>query len=176
MGPLYYFAYGSNLHPLRLRRRAPSARVIGRAQLRGYRLRFHKRGRDGTAKCDAWRTERRTDLVQGVVYRIARGDRRALDFAEDLGRGYEIRPLWVSVGSRRRIVFAYLTRREAIADELLPFDWYLDYVVRGGQHHGLPGRYLSMLRRQEVLRDPNAARRRVNRRVLLSDERPYRRR
>ena len=37
-----YFAYGSNLHPPRLRARTPSARALGRADLEGYRLLFHK--------------------------------------------------------------------------------------------------------------------------------------
>lgn len=172
----YYFAYGSNLHPLRLRSRAPSARVVGRAGLRGYRLRFHKRGRDGSAKCDARWTGRRSDLVYGVVYSIARGDRRALDLAEDLGRGYDRERVWVSLGVRRRVVFAYLTRREAIEEELRPLDWYLDFVSRGARHHGLPGRYLLEIEREEVLRDPHGARRRFNRRVLLSGAPPYRRR
>jgi len=105
MGPLYYFAYGSNLHPLRLRERARSARVLGRGHLRGYRLRFHKRGRDLSAKCDAWWTGRREYLVQGVVYRIGRGDRRLIDRAEDRGRGYDSVRLLVSMRGRPRLVF-----------------------------------------------------------------------
>ena len=174
MDRLYYFAYGSNLHPERLRTRAPSARVLGNARLRGYRLRFHKRGRDSSAKCDAWRTGQRTDLVHGVVYSIARSDGRALDLAEDLGRGYDREPVWVTLGVRRRIVFSYLTRPEAIDDDLRPLDWYLDYVLRGARHHGLPGRYLSRIARENAVQDPERARRRVNRCVLLTGAKPYR--
>jgi gamma-glutamylcyclotransferase (GGCT)/AIG2-like uncharacterized protein YtfP len=176
MGHLYYFAYGSNLHPLRLHGRAPSARVLGRAWLRGCRLRFHKRGRDGSAKCDAWRTGWRGDLVHGVVYQVARGDRQALDRVEDVGCGYDRTLVWVSVGGRRRAVFTYLARPEAIAEGLRPFDWYLGYVVSGARHHGLPGRYLAGLRREEALRDGDAPRRLLNRRVLLRGAPPYRRR
>jgi len=86
MRDLDYFAYGSNLHPPRLRERTPSARVRGKALLRGYRLKLHKRGRDLSAKCDAARTGRREDLVRGVVYRIARGERRLLDRVLRTGR------------------------------------------------------------------------------------------
>jgi len=168
MTRLYYFAYGSNLHPLRLRARTPSANVLGRAKLRGYRLLFHKRGRDCSAKCDAWWTGQSGDLVQGVVYRIARGNRHNLDRAEDLGRGYDRVLVWVSMGGRRRLVFTYLARPEAIAEELQPFDWYLDYVLQGAWHHGLSGRYLEQVRRETSVRDPNSARRRLNRRMLLS--------
>lgn len=176
MGRLYYFAYGSNLHPMRLRARTRSASVLGRARLRGYRLRFHKRGRDLSAKCDAWRTGRREDMVHGVLYRIARGDRRILDRAEDLGQGYDRVRLRVSVSGRQRVVFTYLARREAIAVGLRPFDWYLEYVQRGARHHGLPGRYLQRLRREASVRDRSSVRRRLNRRVLLSGAPPYRRR
>lgn len=176
MRRLYYFAYGSNLHPLRLRARTPSYSVLGRAKLRGYRLRFHKRGRDCSAKCDAWWTGRSGDVVQGVVYRIARGDRRNLDRAEDLGRGYDRVRVWVSMGGRQRLVFTYLARPEAIAEELQPFDWYLDYVLHGARHRGLPGRYLARVRRETSVRDPNSARRRLNRRMLLSGATPYPRR
>ena len=162
MGSLFYFAYGSNLHPRRIRSRAKSARVVGRAQVRGYRLRLQKRGRDGSAKCDACLTGQRGDLVHGMVYRIARADRRRIDRAEDLGRGYDRVRLRVSMGGCPREVFAYLARAEAIDEGLLPFDWYLDYVVRGGRFHRLPARYLAALNRTRKLRDPNTARRHRN--------------
>jgi hypothetical protein len=35
----------------------------------------------------------------------------------------------------------------------LRFDWYLDYVLRGGRYHGLSGRYLAALARTERQRD-----------------------
>jgi len=175
MGRLFYFAYGSNLHPMRLRARTPSASVLGRARLRGYCLGFHKRGRDQSAKCNARRTGQGGDMVHGVVYRIARGERRMLDRAEDLGQGYDRVRLRVSVGGRQRVVFAYLARHEAIRDGLRPFDWYLEYVQRGARHHGLTGRYLQRLQREVSVRDWSSARRRFNRRVLLSGAPPYRR-
>ena len=63
-----YFAYGSNLHPARLAARTPSCHALGRAVLARHVLRFHKRGRDGSAKCDAWFTGDPTDRLYGVVY------------------------------------------------------------------------------------------------------------
>jgi hypothetical protein len=176
MGRLYYFAYGSNLHPERLRTRAPSARALGRARLRGYRLQFHKRGRDSSAKCDAWRTGRRTDLVYGVVFSVARSDRRVLDAAEDIGCGYDRKLVSVTLGVRRRIVFSYLTRPEAIDANLRPLEWYLGFVLRGARHHGLPGRYLSRIAREDATQDPERTRHRRNRRVLLTGAKPHRRR
>ena len=46
---MLYAAYGSNLHPARLSRRAPSAEFVGTALLPGWELRLHKRGQDGSA-------------------------------------------------------------------------------------------------------------------------------
>jgi gamma-glutamylcyclotransferase len=176
MSPLYYFAYGSNLHPRRLRLRTPGARPLGRANLRGYRLRLHKLGQDKSAKCDVCYTGRRDDLVHGAVYRLPRRDRIALDRAEDLGRGYRRVRLHVNLRGRRRMVFTYVALPEAIADGLAPFDWYLAYVLRGARYHGLPGGYVRRLRGGKAVRDDDAARRLHHRGVTLSGAPPYRRR
>lgn len=176
MSPLYYFAYGSNLHPLRLRLRTPGARRLGTAHLRGYRLRFHKVGRDKSAKCNAWSTGERRDLVHGVVYRIARRDLLALDRAEDLGRGYRRLRVQVTLRGRRRIVNSYVALPEAIAEGLAPMDWYRGYVLRGARHQGLPGRYIRRLGMVPAVRDRNAARRAGHLRVMRRGAAPYRRR
>ncbi|MDH3909632.1 MAG: gamma-glutamylcyclotransferase, partial [Gammaproteobacteria bacterium] len=46
-----YAAYGSNLHPRRLRERIKSATLRGTSFLHKYTLQFHKRGQDRSAKC-----------------------------------------------------------------------------------------------------------------------------
>ena len=38
MANRFYFAYGSNMNPDRIRERIPNARVVGRATIRGWRL------------------------------------------------------------------------------------------------------------------------------------------
>ena len=85
---LHYFAYGSNMSIARLRSRVPSARSLGCCRLEEHDLRFHKAGRDGSAKCDALHTGRKQDLVHGVLFRIDALERPALDMAEGLGHGY----------------------------------------------------------------------------------------
>jgi len=49
---MLYAAYGSNLHPDRLKQRVPSARLCGPSVVEGWGLRFHKRGQDESSKCD----------------------------------------------------------------------------------------------------------------------------
>ena len=156
-----YFAYGSNLHPLRLAERTPSCLAIGPARLRGYALRFHKRSLaagDGSGKCDAFATGRPDDVLHGAVYRIDLDDRPALDAAEGNGRGYDrvVRNAETSAGSLA--VELYVAQAGWIDPALRPFDWYLELVVAGAAHHELPIDYRHRVERTPVMRDADARR------------------
>ena len=67
---LYYLAYGSNLHPVRLSERVPSAELLGVVELREYRLVFQKRGWDGSSKCTLVRTGETSVGAYGAMYAI----------------------------------------------------------------------------------------------------------
>lgn len=156
-----YFAYGSNLHPARLAERTPSCRAIGAATLVGYTLRFHKRSKaagDMSGKCDAWATGRRDDVVHGAIYRIHRRDLPALDAAEGNGRGYERVTIQAFSPGRRYDVQVYVAQPGWIDAALKPYDWYLEFVVRGAGHHGLPDAYRRGLARTPSMPDPDSAR------------------
>ena len=47
-----YFAFGSNMLLERIKKRVPSARVLGNATLGGYALRFNKLSKDGSGKAN----------------------------------------------------------------------------------------------------------------------------
>ena len=82
-----YFAYGSNLSYARLAARIGRCAVLGTAELRGFRLEFHKRGADGSAKCNAHRTDYHADSVLGVIYVISEVQKSVLDRYEGVGFG-----------------------------------------------------------------------------------------
>jgi gamma-glutamylcyclotransferase len=65
---VHYLAYGSNLHPLRLTLRVPSARVIGVVEMPGYMLEFHKRSIDGSGKCLIYTEQGEHHKMYGVLY------------------------------------------------------------------------------------------------------------
>lgn len=154
---LHYFAYGSNLHPARMRLRVPSALALGCAVLTGHQLRFHKRSRhDGSAKCDAHFTGRPQDRIYGAVYSLTAADKAALDAIE--GPGYEIAERVVIRAGCQQAVFLYRARPEAIADDLQPFDWYHALVLAGARHHGLPSAYVAALAAIPCRVDPDPAR------------------
>jgi hypothetical protein len=155
--PVNYFAYGSNMSMPRIRARVPSARPLGVFALPGHELRFHKIGRDGSAKCDAFFTGRETDAVHGVVFEIAAGEIDALDRAEDLGRGYRRRTVTVFDPTEGRIeAFAYFAI--AVDQRLRPFTWYKQHVLAGARSAGLRPRYVHRIEGVESIRDPDSGR------------------
>lgn len=154
---LHYFAYGSNLHPERMRRRVPSATALGTAVLTGHLLRFHKRSQsDGSAKCDAHYTGRPEDRVYGVVYSLRPAEKAALDAVE--GPGYEVAERVVIHAGGQRPVFLYRARPETLDPALRPYDWYHALVVAGARHHRLPAAYVEALAAISAEPDPDPER------------------
>ncbi len=140
-GP-FVFAYGSNLDSKRMLERAPSAEVVGLANLPLHALRFHKRGsKDGTGKANAFHSESASDTVEGVVYRLDPSDLTKLDSVEGRGYGYDRHSMafHVVVGGRTKTLEAwvYLADADFIDDSLRPRAWYVGHVLRGAREHGL---------------------------------------
>ena len=89
----YVLAYGSNLSLERMKRRCPSCKVVGTAELPGYRLLFKKSmtGAYATIEQDAnW-------TVPVVVYRISAADELRLDRFEGCPAYYYKREFMLSV-------------------------------------------------------------------------------
>jgi len=156
-----YLAYGSNLHPGRLRRRTPSARLLGTTTLRGWGLHWHKRGVDGSGKCNVVAGQGAASEVHGAVYAIASAERAALDAAE--GEGYGARTLKIPEYGR---VFLYMARPQYVVEGLRPYRWYRDYVVRGARYHGFPASYVAHILAMPWLEDPDPRRSRGHEEIL----------
>ena len=131
---------------MRAEGRAPSATVVAVGRLSGHALRFHKRGRDGSGKCDAFETGDASHCVWGVVYDISARDECRLDRVEGLGVGYDKRAVDVTAGTERLRCITYLARASHIEPCLQPLAWYVEWVVDGAVEHGLPATYVDSLR------------------------------
>ena len=150
--PLPVFSYGSNLCLERIRARAPSVEVLGTGYVTGRRLAFHKIGVDGSGKADAFFTGREADRVWGTLHRMSPTDRIALDACEG---GYELERVEVVRKDGGRVpALAYVALASRIAEQLTPWCWYLDYVLRGARELGLPSEYLEAIRAFPCARDP----------------------
>jgi hypothetical protein len=153
-----YFAYGSNMSLRRLRVRVPSACVVSVATLRAHELRFHKRGRDGSAKCDIYSTGEASHRVIGVLYTIDPCERHALDLAEGLGAGYDEKEVSVTAEAGEMVI-AFTYQATDLAPELKPYHWYKQHVYLGALENRLPPDYLAMIAATEAIEDADRERR-----------------
>jgi hypothetical protein len=153
---LHYLAFGSNLHPIRLGERVPSARLLGRVALPGYRLAFHKRGADGSGKGDLV-VAGADSLAVGALFEMAAEDKPNLDAAE--GAGYRCDTMTVELGGRTFEAFVYLGEDPYIDPELRPFRWYRDVIWHGARFNGAPGDYLDAIAAVPAVEDPDPDRR-----------------
>lgn len=151
-----YFAYGSNMSLKRLRQRVPSAVPIGTFSLPEHHLLFHKRGKDDSAKCDAYHTHDPSDVVIGRLYHIDEIEKPALDHAEGLGNGYEEKIIRVfNTKSSFKAVTYYATN---LNSRLKPFTWYKQHVLIGAKEANLPVEYIRAIESTLTIEDYDKAR------------------
>ena len=154
---MLYFSYGSNMSSARLLARVPSARIYSTAILVAHDLRFHKKSKDGSGKCDAFHTGNPRDQINGVVFEIDVTGKRVLDRLEGLGIGYDEKEVALMAGDGQ--AFRALTYYDTIIDETLkPYHWYKHHVLAGALENGLPEVYVNSIRAVETIADPNQQR------------------
>jgi hypothetical protein len=165
---MHYLAYGSNLHPIRLQQRVPSATLIGIAELAGFELAFHKRGRDGSGKCNLAEARGETRSVFGAIYVIEPQEKPLLDEAEGNGRGYLEHPVRAVHGGSEYQCFTYRAQASHIDEDLAPYHWYKELVVLGTCFLGMPDQYSAQIDSVRSIQDPDANRRRLHEELLRS--------
>ncbi len=146
-----YFAYGSNLSLNRLHARVPSAVPSGVFTLPRHKLIFHKIGRDGTAKCDAFLTGNPSDIVIGRLYEIDVMEKQNLDRAEGLGSGYDEKIIKVFNDSGSVMAATYYATD--LDSTLKPFTWYKQHVLIGAREANLPEAYIAGIEAVPAIED-----------------------
>ncbi|MES9990389.1 MAG: gamma-glutamylcyclotransferase family protein [Candidatus Thiodiazotropha sp.] len=154
---MLYFSYGSNMSSRRLSSRVAAAEFVTIATLHGHELVFHKKGKDGSAKCDAFETNSNKQFVMGVVYKVSNADRVRLDRIEGVGKGYERKAVEI-VTPLGKPLAAYTYYATHIDATLKPFDWYRHHVITGALEYELPNSYIDSLRNIDTVQDPDSAR------------------
>lgn len=148
-----YFAYGSNMKAERVRRRAPSARAIGRARLLHKCMMCNKQGDDGSGKANL--VDSPGAVVWGVLYKLAPLELAELDQAEG---GYQ-RVTLTALGEQGEPVEAEVYVSTTLTADSTPYDWYRDLIVQGALEHGLPEDYVERLTRLVAKPDPHRSKR-----------------
>ncbi len=151
-----YFAYGSNMSLARLKERVPSAQRIGTYFLEMHDLRFHKAGRDGSAKCDAFYTGG-DHLIYGSLFEMDPVEKTMLDRAEGLGFGYLDKRVQL-LNAKGETISALIYYATQIDDALKPYTWYLNHVLIGAKESRLPLSYTRNIELIEAIEDHDTER------------------
>ena len=144
--PVWYFAFGANMHDSAFRARRGMRPAEWRAgRVKGYRLRFNLEGWPRGRAAPANIAPDPGAEVWGVLYRITRKQLLHLDSTEGVpGRRY--RHLWVEAedveGNALRAVTYIAEGKETDGNPSLR---YITLLREGARAHGLPEPYLRFL-------------------------------
>jgi cation transport regulator ChaC len=140
----YYFAYGSCMCPVDLKRSLGEKThiyVIGPATLKGYRLGFYSYS--ALRNCGVLDVIKDpTARVEGVLYQLPQRLSYTLDEREGVHQNWyrhEVVDIY-SQGQLYKDVRTYVVV-DKLAEELAPNDWYFNVVLRGAVTCGLPEQY-----------------------------------
>ena len=126
-----YFAYGSNMDTARMLARCPSARLVGKATLRGYRL---------VERLYADIEPAGGRVAEGVVWTVTAADLRRLDGFEGVGSGcYRRRVYTIVINGRTYGAYGYeMTPETRRVRDGRPYpDEYRRLCSRGACAHGV---------------------------------------
>ena len=151
------FAYGSNLDEDQMVDRCESAKYIGNACLKGYRLDFTRfSDTRGCAVADV--VEEEGSEVWGVIYEISEEDCNKLDGCEGYRPGrakkenaYNREVIEVFENGdpdRPKEVSIYIANKQT--NPGYPSREYQDHILKGARHFNLPESYIEMLEQVKI--------------------------
>ena len=132
-----YFAYGSNLCVRQMARRCPGAVDPRPAMLADHEWLINERGVATVEPFDG-------SQVHGVVWQLTDHDLATLDSAEGVPVRYRRDRLIVHTDDGPSQAWVYIDHR---VDPGPPRPGYLERIVDGALHHGLPQRWVEFLKR-----------------------------
>ncbi len=134
-----YFAYGSNMSPIQMtEERCPGSEPIGIGKLRGYRLVIN---RNGVATI----VPEENGEVIGILWSITDQHERTLDGKEGVATGYYTRH-WVIIEKQSGGEVKALVYIAAESEPGHPREGYLEKILYGAEHFGLPEEYIRELK------------------------------
>lgn len=162
-----YFAYGSNLHPIRLEDRLGKVNFRGVGKLSYTEIHFHKIGSDGSGKATIKSSDEYSNYVLGAVYELSKKQEKLLDKFESLGAGYNKMEVAVEFDNNEKFsCFTYEGAREYVDYSSLPFHWYKQLVVQGCRFLDFPSDYIESIMNTDSIADQNKKRVEVNERLI----------
>ena len=115
----YYFAYGSNLHHLQMKRRCPNCRFVKKFILRNYRLSF--RSKYGAADIE----KKMGGKVYGALYLISKTAEKKLDIYEEYPSLYT--KMYFKYESKKIMTYIMVKKTKLVSPTL----HYLNIIKQG---------------------------------------------
>jgi phage replication-related protein YjqB (UPF0714/DUF867 family) len=140
-----YFAYGSNLCTAQMARRCPDAAHPRPAMLADHDWLINQRGVATVEPFDG-------SQVHGVVWQVSDRDLATLDSAEGVPVRYRRDRLVVHTDDGPAPAWVYVDHR---VEPGAPRPGYLERIIDGAMHHGLPQRWLEFLKRWDPANWPH---------------------
>ena len=144
-----YFAYGSNLWPEQMRARLGDLFTENEhlttfqprvAILPNHRLNFSMLGSNGSYYANVVPAP---GEVLGVIYEL---NSRALEILDRFEAGYQRQPMQVFDATHKAYeAVVYVANAKTYTESGKPDFEYLQRILRGGRHHGLPEDYLRQI-------------------------------
>jgi len=128
----YYFAYGSNMNPDRMRSRGLEFDSAVSATLPQAQLLFNKRAADAPHRSYANIGFHHSSVVEGVAYRLT--DHRQIfkmDPFEGAPRLYSRDIFTVHSSEGPIAAWVYVANKAMLQDDLKPARWYLEHLLAG---------------------------------------------
>lgn len=128
----YYFAYGSNMNPLRMQARGLRVEEAMAARLPGYALCFNKRAHDHPGRAYANIRHQPGGVVEGVLYRLTSGDEiLKMDPFEGTPIYYSRERMWVETAQGTIAAWLYVANPAWRQEGLSPSVSYLSHLLAG---------------------------------------------
>ena len=129
---MLYFAYGSNLHHLQMKRRCRDSIFLKKINLKNFRLTFRSKYRAADIE------PKKNFIVPGALFEISKSDEKKLDIYEDYPTLYK-KYYFHYYGKK---VMTYLMVKKSPFK--FPTKRYLNVVKRGYKDCGLDKKYLQI--------------------------------
>ncbi|TNF35291.1 MAG: gamma-glutamylcyclotransferase [Gammaproteobacteria bacterium] len=135
----YYFAYGSNMNPLRMQARGLVWHEALPARLPRHGLRFNKRAADRPLCAYANVVYAPAETVEGVLYRLdSTMEVAKLDEFEGTPRLYSREVFLLETDHAVIPAWVYIANPAVIQQGLLPEAWYMQHVLAGRDYLSEP--------------------------------------
>ena len=129
---MLYFAYGSNLNHVQMKRRCKDSIFLKKINLSNFRLTFRSKYRAADIE------PKKNSIVPGALFEISKSDERKLDVYEDYPILYE---KYYFTFYRKKIMTYTMTKKTIFT---YPTERYLDIVKKGYKDCKLNKKYLKV--------------------------------